>query len=393
MKAAADDIPLEVGEGLRVTFGSAGNDAAYCMSGWATAEPGYRWVLGEAGRLRLPVPAGSDPCMLVFRLWPLVNRERLPAQRVTVSVNGEVLAHFMVERETTRAVSIPRRLVGQDDVLDVVFATPDAARPADLGMNSDRRLLSVAFNTLDLYSEPGMLSAKQDVARNAGRNVARLSDAKLMFRFESLGENCEFGLVQRRFGAEPLGLLRFASVSLPKLLSALDAGFAGVGLRENTTVELSPNGLEYMIRDRAYGFIHHAWVEHREQEASTVLRRELRRVPFLKRKLLGDLQAAEKLFVFRGMRALAEEEVFPLAVALRRYGPNTLLFVCLANAAHPAGTVVWRAPGLLVGYLDRFAPGNNAHDALLNQWLEVCREACRVRVGETAVAGVSSEFC
>jgi len=34
-------------------------------------------------------------------------------------------------------------------------------------------------------------------------------DIDLVQRFESLGDNCEFGMVQRYAGAEPLSLFRF----------------------------------------------------------------------------------------------------------------------------------------------------------------------------------------
>ena len=84
------------------------------------------------------------------------------------------------------------------------------------------------------------------------------------------------------------------------------------------------------------------------------------------------------------MSAVPEEEVFPLAMAIRRYGPNTLLFVTLSDADHPGGTVQARAPGFLVGYIDRFAPGDNANDLLLGQWVKLCREAYRLRLAAGA---------
>ena len=40
--------------------------------------------------------------------------------------------------------------------------------------------------------------------------VPVLDDRDLVLQFESIGDNCELGLVQRRAGSEPLGLLRFA---------------------------------------------------------------------------------------------------------------------------------------------------------------------------------------
>jgi hypothetical protein len=114
--------------------------------------------------------------------------------------------------------------------------------------------------------------------------------------------------------------------------------------------------------------------------AEDVRQRELIRVPILVRKLIEDLEMAEKIFVVKRNFAITEEEIFPLVAAIRRYGPNTLLFATFADQAHPAATVERRAPGLMIGYISRFAPEENAHDLLLDQWLRICREAYRLRL-------------
>ena len=41
----------------------------------------------------------------------------------------------------------------------------------------------------------------------------------LLNSFESLGDNCEFGFVQRKFGTEPAGLLRWAIASPAALVA------------------------------------------------------------------------------------------------------------------------------------------------------------------------------
>ena len=51
----------------------------------------------------------------------------------------------------------------------------------------------------------------------------------LMRQVESLGINCELGLVQRHCLAEPLGLFRFAYTPLEGLVAALHQDFAGIG--------------------------------------------------------------------------------------------------------------------------------------------------------------------
>ena len=199
--------------------------------------------------------------------------------------------------------------------------------------------------------------------------------SELMLKFESLGENCEFGLVQRRGGSEPLGLLRFSSTPLPKLLAALNARFEGLGKADRLKVELSSNGREYMVLDQTFGLYYHAWVMAGEREPEEVHRRELRRLPYLTRKLVDDLTGGEKIFVYRSMSRLADSQMLLLADAMRAYGDNTLLWMELAGPGHPPGSVEQIRPGLMRGYMDRFAPGANAHDFSFDCWMSVCRAA------------------
>jgi hypothetical protein len=124
--------------------------------------------------------------------------------------------------------------------------------------------------------------------------------------------------------------------------------------------------------------LYHAWVMAGEMTAEDVHKRETRRLPLLIRKLVEDLNRAEKIFVCHGMQPLSEAEARGLLAGLRRYGPNTLLWVELADAEHPPGTVVWRGEGLLQAYIDRFAPGDNAHDLSLDCWIAICREAAQL---------------
>ena len=72
-----------------------------------------------------------------------------------------------------------------------------------------------------------------------------IGDRDLVLQFESLGDNCEFGLVQRKAGAEPLGLLRFSSAPLPRLVRALRERFDG--LTDPANVRLSSAKGEYPI--------------------------------------------------------------------------------------------------------------------------------------------------
>ena len=71
---------------------------------------------------------------------------------------------------------------------------------------------------------------------------------------------------------DPLGLFRFSSTPLPQLLKALRSNFEGMGKEDSIEVQVSPNGREYMVLDKCFGFLYHAWVLVGEQEPEAIER-------------------------------------------------------------------------------------------------------------------------
>src|SRR5262249_55713402 len=102
---------------------------------------------------------------------------------------------------------------------------------------------------------------EHEAAQSAANTPDRAAAQALMTRFEALGNNCTFGAVQRYFGAEPLGLLRFAGAPIRKLISALDARFAGLGDPENTILEVRQHPRpEFWVADRRFDFSMHTFI-------------------------------------------------------------------------------------------------------------------------------------
>lgn len=374
---------------MDIDFGRDGNGVAYLKAGWSDPEATETWAVGGTSFMAIPRPDQRASYFMILKLRPHIVAGRLPAQRLRVAVNGVELGQFTLTKPSTRACRVPWSAIGGSKVMDVRFDMPDTARPSDLGNGADPRPLGIAFSGIRIFADSGAVLPDDDAGADAEpapididtiAAADRISVGELMLQFESLGQNCEFGLVQRQCGAEPLSLLRFSSTPLPKLLDALEAEFEGMGSPETVHVQVSANGRELMINDSRFGFLYHAFVQSGAMSLEALHRREVRRVPLLIRKLLEDLQSAEKIFVFKGMSAVPEEEIFPLAASLRHYGPNTLLFVTLADSQHPAGSVEFRAPGFLVGYVSRFAPTEDASDFDVAQWVRVCREAYRLRL-------------
>jgi capsular polysaccharide biosynthesis protein len=212
-------------------------------------------------------------------------------------------------------------------------------------------------------------------------DMAKKPIDELMLAFESLGDNCEFGLVQRRAGAEPLGLLRFAGIFLPveirleKLAAALTRKFEGLGAAETMTVSLAgaPGRREFIVRESAYDLMYHTYVLEGEAEREEMHAREIKRLRFLRRKLLEDLAVGEKIWVWKSAVTSDAEQVRPLLTALRALGPNTLLWVVEADERHRPGSIERLDRDFIKGYIERFAPYENAPDIRPVSWFEVCQ--------------------
>lgn len=359
---------------LVLDFGASGNGREYRRGGWAEPEPRHTWTIGLESRLELPCPRLPGTYRLALRLGPFAWKEELPGQHLTVLVNDCEVGSFFVREVVGIECRVPWAAIARGDRVAVTFRHPDAATPRRVSGVPDDRKIALAFERLS-FCRDGEVSGAVSLPLEA-----------LMLQFESLGENCEFGLVQRRCGADPLGLLRFASAPLSALLPALRARFEGIGERDRIEIRVSENRQEYLVFDRHFGFLYHPWVLIGEATAEDIRRREAKQLPLLRRKLVEDLEEARKIFVYHAMNPLNEAQARQLAATMRAYGPTTLLWVELQDDEHPAGTVESLGAGLLKGYIDRFAPGENAHDLSLARWIALCRNAWAWRAAASVEA-------
>jgi tetratricopeptide (TPR) repeat protein len=221
-----------------------------------------------------------------------------------------------------------------------------------------------------------------------GRSQVKTEEGNLLLQFESLGENCEFGLVQRHFGIEPLGLLRWVSLAPESLCLALEERF--VGLDDPQDLEVKLIGPEYHMYGNRYQMRMHTCIVKSEYKGSPEQLREqlFRRLRYLKDKLLVDLRSAEKILVWQsGLGSkLSEETVYRMQHAVLNYGDNTLLIVRRHDDQSRPSAIKQRLPGLLVATLHQVdkltgSDGKVRACSPFDGWLTLCREALRVRFG------------
>jgi hypothetical protein len=384
---------------LTINFATTGNSLAFLGGGWARSEDEFTWGIGAESHLVFPRLEVADEYVLTLDVIPFVHAPELPSQRLIVSVNDTVVGSTDISRPTLLGYRIPASLGRRSDRMVITLQHPDAARPKDFSDIADERSLAFALFEAKLYRINNadlpdhtrlptglMLGSTHERSFGARGHVdltewattrTGLAIPQIALQFESLGENCEFGLFQRRCDAEPLGLLRFSSTFMRNLIRGIDNGFDGLGAVEDIDPQLEGTPRkEYMIHEKKFGLVYHTFVYEGQRSVWLMREQESARLKFLRRKFMEELESTDKIFIYKFGSGVSEEEILPLYMALNRHGDATLLWVVTAERDRPAGTVEVVMPGLLKGYIDRFAPDDNAHDFSFDGWLRVCANAC-----------------
>ena len=204
----------------------------------------------------------------------------------------------------------------------------DAAFPGR--MDIQERISQIEFRIAH-----AALDTAEQVTSPAVAVPARTEPAVVMSAFESLGAGCTFGYVQRSFGAEPMGLLRWGGMAFPDMLRALDDQFAhlaedgNVALMASEMVHVPMGGREYIAIDQIYNLTSHTFIPVSDNEDVEKLRHAVvRKMRLLGRVLLSELRKGQKVFLYKDARRhLTEADVQALHDRIRRYGDSALLYV------------------------------------------------------------------
>jgi hypothetical protein len=368
---------------LTITFGAAGNAAGYQRAGWSYPEDGFTWSTGPASSLAMP--ATTTPQEVELHLRPFIA-PGLPGQTLTVTANDHPIGTIFLTDETILSFPIPALSVS-DSRLRIGLQQPNATIAATAGAGGDMRRLAFAVRRVTLRPAPPpaafvphtltpLPATTLASVHPYARGCTGVPLHKCALAFESIGYNCEFGLVQRFFGAEPIGLLRFASLKPPALLAGLRTGFEHLTDPGNLYVRPvndTPN-CEWILCDKRYGIETHTCQSSAGFTAETVLHQAQRRFELLRRKFIETRLLANRIFVFQHGRINDEAIIRPIAAAV---APSMLFWVS-ASAAAPAGTVRHIAPNILHGTIDKLAPEGEAGRANQLAWASLMANAYRL---------------
>jgi acyl carrier protein len=192
-----------------------------------------------------------------------------------------------------------------------------------------------------------------------------VAGGNLFAGYESLGESCEFGILQQYEGVMQPHLLRFASFighpkqRLQKLIAGLRDDF--VRLAEPGLLELALPEQEWDNAEKEYRILntHYGLQIHTGFLVSAMpldeAKRRMRDFPdslsFLRKRLLHRLQIGGKRWLWKSAVVSETDEIDALLAVLQKHGPNSLLWVTRADAAHPPPAVVKLRDNLFRGYI------------------------------------------
>ena len=188
--------------------------------------------------------------------------------------------------------------------------------------------------------------------------------------FESLGDNCEFGFVQRANGYEDGGLFRWSISPLDKLILCLDSKFIDFYLFDN----LKPSAPD-MVCDTATGLMFHTQMHSIDGQfvLSQAGRREIytkekNKMDHLLDKFRRRMQEPGTICVYKRNSEVPDSDAKRLQQSLNKQGSSVLLLVRSTNDRARWGTVEQSSSGFLVGLIDRFAPYFAADQVSIRIW-------------------------
>ena len=212
------------------SFGHNGTALPFLRGGWGMGEDDFAWVIAAAGHIDLPAPAEPGPYMLRMDVWIDGDDSMGATREVSIVLDRIVIGQFSLDEPTTLIMPLPRELTEGRDSLALMIIPRGPRRSA-----SSPPALSIAVSQISVVPLPAGISRLESLRMDRFQSsppqavshefltedAATLPSAimaaldmdprTLASRFESLGDNGEFGVVQRNLGlrrTQPVPLRR-----------------------------------------------------------------------------------------------------------------------------------------------------------------------------------------
>lgn len=203
-------------------------------------------------------------------------------------------------------------------------------------------------------------------------------------RFESLGDNCEFGFFLKQAGVEISSFFRWALITDYAKVAEL--------IRNDLSNPFNLYHLEpfqdYMVMNIKNGIGYHSEMQSctennmrrfciSQDRRRVVYLHEVNKINYLKGKFLSTLKEGNKIFVVKKYNNDQEDEIKVLAREIALKGSCKVLRVISTSDKKILGCVEKINSNLYYGYIDQFADYSKADELSYACWMEVLKEANR----------------
>lgn len=307
-----------------IDFSRNGNSQEFIRSNWSNQEQNFRWSIEENSTICIPPVLSADRHMLIIDCFPFAakNMQLKSDYDLRIKINGTIVGQENFRRDrSVYAFLVDRKVFHSDQNNVIEFLHPNTGRPSEYGMNDDSRMLSICWRYIYLIDANFSLLESPELLPEP---ISDTPESSIVFgQFQSLGQNCDFGLIQRKSGIEPLGLLRFASIFMSKLILGISTDFSGIDDQDKFSLEVSRDGSEFQGTHKIYGLDYHTFIKPNPSEKAAFEKKELRRLKFLSRILVEQICNDEKIFV--RTHTQNKFEILSLLSIIRNKNPNARL--------------------------------------------------------------------
>jgi hypothetical protein len=377
------------------TFGQNGTALPFLRGGWGMGEDHSAWIIGASAQIELPAPEQPGPHMLRLDVRTAGDESVGPVREVSIVLDRIVIGQFSLDEPTPLIMPLPRELTEGRDSLPLTIIPGGPRRSA-----SSTPTLSIAVSQMSVVPLPAGVgrieSLRMDQLQSSASQVASrefltedvatllstieaaldMDPRALASRFEGLGDNREFGVVQRNLGLDVVNLFRFGDARPPDLIRALSDDLQALIDPASVTVELSESDpREYLLKSSVYNMSWHTFRYENDSDPRAVWRDHATQLGFLRRKFYDGLRAGRKIYVVKQSRPISAVQAAALLMELNRHGKATLLCVEPAPPEWRPGEVELLMPGLMRGYVERFADADDVEAADVIAWLRVLANA------------------
>jgi len=130
-------------------FGTGATGVSFLRTGWSTPERAFTWSVGTESVLELPAIADEGASLIVqLLLRPFVVAERLPSQRLELTVNGQAVGACDLQTNAIVEFELPTNPERADAPITLTLGVPNAAAPRPLTGAEDDRVLGICLERI-----------------------------------------------------------------------------------------------------------------------------------------------------------------------------------------------------------------------------------------------------